>query len=221
MTNENKTIKDTFKLNGFTQLIKRATRITKDTETLIDLIATNNPSVIPCTEVLPTSLSDHDMVCCLRKLNNMKFKQKTVECRNYARYDYESMNNDFQRVDWSSLYSLRDVNKALEFFNNTVSSIFNKHAPFITKKVRGKPFNWNTPEIRRAMTDRNRILKKARKSNCSRDWNLYRSLRNRCNNRIKSAKATYQRKLLSENSDNPAKFWSCLKKIFPYKILSG
>ena len=67
---DNKTIKDTFKLNGFTQLIKRATRITKDTETLIDLIATNNPSVISCTEVLPTSLSDHDMVCCLRKLNN-------------------------------------------------------------------------------------------------------------------------------------------------------
>lgn len=27
---DNKTIKDTFKLNGFTQLIKRTTRITKD-----------------------------------------------------------------------------------------------------------------------------------------------------------------------------------------------
>ena len=147
----------------------------------------------------------------------MELKKKTVECRNYARYDYESMNNDFQRVDLSSLYNLRDVNKALEFFNNTVSSIFNKHAPFINKKVRGKPFNWITPEIRRAMTDRNRILKKARKSNCSRDWNLYRSLRNRCNNRIKSAKATYQRKLLSENSDNPAKFWSCLKRYFLIK----
>ena len=97
MTNENKTIKDTFKLNGFTQLIKRATRITKDTETLIDLIETNNPSVISCTEVLPTSLSDHDMVCCLRRLNNMKFKQKTVEFRNYARNDYESMNNDLSK----------------------------------------------------------------------------------------------------------------------------
>ena len=80
------------------------------------------------------------MVCCLRKLNNMKFKQKTVQFRNYASYDYESMNNDFQRVDWSPLYCLRDVNKALEFFNNTVSSIFNKHALFITIKGQRKTF---------------------------------------------------------------------------------
>ena len=85
LKNDNKAIKDTFKLNGFTQLIKRATRITKDTETLIDLIATNDPSVILLTEVLPTSLSDHDIVCCLRKLNNMKLRQKTLACRNYAR----------------------------------------------------------------------------------------------------------------------------------------
>ena len=81
LKNDNKTIKDTFKLNGFTQLIKRATRITKDTETLIDLIATNNPSVMSCTEILPTSLSDHDMVCCLRKSTtwNSKKRQLSVE----------------------------------------------------------------------------------------------------------------------------------------------
>ena len=112
------------------------------------------------------------------------------------------------------------LNRALEFFNDIVLSIFNKHAPFITKRVRGKAFNWITPEIRRAMTNRNRIHKKARKSNCTQDWNLYRSLRNRCNNKIKSAKASYQKKLLSENSNNPAKFWSCLKNILPYKTKS-
>ena len=160
----NKVIKDTFKLHGFTQLIKYATRITKDSQTLIDLIATNRPSVVSFTEVLQTAISDHDMVCCLRRLNFSKFKQKTIKCRNYAHYNHESMNNDFLTVDWTPLYLLRDVNKAVQFFNTTVKSIFDKHAPFITKKVKGKPFNWITPEVRRMMTDRKRLLKKARKT---------------------------------------------------------
>lgn len=213
----NKVIKETFKLHGFTQLIKHATRITKDSETLIDLIATNKPLVISRTEVLPTAISDHDMVCCLRRLNNIKFQGKSIECRNYAHYNHDSMNNDFLNVDWTPLYMLRDVNKAVEFFNTTVKSIFDKHAPFITKRVRGKPFNWITPEVRKIMIDRDRLLKKARKTKRTNDWNLYRSLRNKCNNKIKSAKSTFQRNLLHEHAGNPSKFWNCVKKIFPYK----
>ena len=68
------------------------------------------------------------------------------------------------------------------------------------------------------MTDRNRLLKKARKTKCTHDWNMYRSLRNKCNNKIKSAKSTFHRNLLDEHGGNPKKFWSCVKEIFPNKV---
>ena len=44
--NENKDFKALFRLYGFTQLIKEATRIFKDTSTLIDIILSNNPTTI-------------------------------------------------------------------------------------------------------------------------------------------------------------------------------
>ncbi len=52
--NDNKEIKGIFQLFGFKQLIKTATRITKESSTLIDLIATNNPQSISKSNVFAT-----------------------------------------------------------------------------------------------------------------------------------------------------------------------
>ena len=69
--NNNKEIESLFKLNGFSQLIKEATRIDDDTRSL-DIIATNNASTIRKTGVIPTCLSDHEMIGFVRKVNNIK-----------------------------------------------------------------------------------------------------------------------------------------------------
>ena len=55
-------LKDMLTLFGFKQLIKEPTRITEETSTLIDIILTNNNSVISKVGVLPLSLSDHDIL---------------------------------------------------------------------------------------------------------------------------------------------------------------
>lgn len=44
--------KSTLSLYGFEQLVKRATRITNESSTLIDIIATNKPSVLKSTDVI-------------------------------------------------------------------------------------------------------------------------------------------------------------------------
>ena len=75
--------KSTLSLYGFEQLVKRATRITNESSTLIDIIATNKPSVLKSTDVIPTSLSDHDMVGCVRKLNHINFAPKVIKCRDF------------------------------------------------------------------------------------------------------------------------------------------
>ena len=59
-------MKDLLRQHGFIQLIKQPTRVTMNTSTLIDIIATNNPATIADTCVHPTSISDHDMVASLK-----------------------------------------------------------------------------------------------------------------------------------------------------------
>ena len=88
--NKNKEFKSMFYLNGFTQLITKATRITKDFSTLIDIIATNSVENISHVEVIAKSLNDHDMVVRVRKINYKRFLPKTIRSRYYKTYN--SMN---------------------------------------------------------------------------------------------------------------------------------
>mgnify|MGYP002803411981 CR=1 FL=1 len=85
--NENKDFKALFPLYGFTQLMKQATRISKDTSTLIDIILSNNPTTIGKSGVFMNCLSDHEMVGCIRKLHQARFAAKVIMCRNYSKYE--------------------------------------------------------------------------------------------------------------------------------------
>ena len=51
-------------LNGFTQLVKSATRITMETSSLIDLTFVIRPTSFQTVCVVATSLSDHELVYC-------------------------------------------------------------------------------------------------------------------------------------------------------------
>ena len=111
---ENREIKSILKLYGFKQLIKKATRITMETATLIDIIATNNQAAISCCDVIPSSLSDHDMVGCSRKIHSFKYGPRTIVCRNYAKYDPKEMVKDVKNIDWEPFYQSTCVNPALD-----------------------------------------------------------------------------------------------------------
>ena len=86
-----KELKNMIALNGFKQLIKGPTRITAESSTLIDVILSNNESSIAKTDVAALSLSDHDIIGCVRKLNHQQFSPRTITCRNYTNYNPNSM----------------------------------------------------------------------------------------------------------------------------------
>jgi len=107
-----------------------------------------------------------------------------------------------------------DVNSAVTLFTNILQNIFHRQAPLIKKKVKGKPSPWLDENIRPYMDRRDKLLRKARKSNSVEDWNTYKQLRNICTNLLRSAKRKYHHNLLNENRLNPKNFW---KAIFPAK----
>jgi hypothetical protein len=218
--NDHRELKMIFQSHGLLQLVKTDTRVTKGTSSLIDLIFTNTSSLIITCDVIPSDISDHHMVACIRKKNYQKFNPRVTTSRTYKNYNPLKMNEDFSKVDWKDVYNESDVNKAVELFNTILLTIFNKHAPVIKKTVRGQRSDWINHEIKESMAQRDRIFRKARKSKTTADWNLYKRARNSCNNKVKAAKTTFHKELLNENSNNPRKFWDTIKKIFPYKTKS-
>ena len=80
---DSKEFKSILSLYGFEQMVQKPTRITESTETLIDIIATNNSQNLIDNDVIPTSIGDHDMVGCVRKVNCVKFQPWLITCRDY------------------------------------------------------------------------------------------------------------------------------------------
>ena len=212
-----KNFKALFSQMGFKQLIKTSTRITQQSNTLIDLLFTNQPSKISTKCVVSTSLSDHDMIACTRKLNSQKFPPKTITSRNFSRYNIADVINDVSNIDWQPLYQSSDVSKALDYFTSSLKNVFDLHAPITSKRVKGKGCPWMTIELKSLMNTRDQLLRKARKSNVDDDWSLYRRIRNQCTNKIRKAKANFHRNLLQEYTVEPKKFWSVIKSLFPTK----
>ena len=69
---------------------------------LLDIIAANAPHNIKESGVLSLSLSDHDFVYCIRKLNWVKTPPEVKCFRNYAKYDPSKFCDDLRNVDWNA-----------------------------------------------------------------------------------------------------------------------
>ena len=210
-------LKDSLTLNGFKQLIKKATRITEHSRTLIDVILTTQVSNISKSDVIPSDLSDHDMIACVRKLNNIKNLPKTVKCRNYKNYDAKKVCEELNDKNWNTLYNISDTNCAWNYLKNILRETIDLHAPIITKRVKGISSPWLTEITKREMNIKDKLLRKCRRTNRQADWSNYRFQRNKVNNLVKSAKRTYSRALLSDTAKNPDKFWKAIKRVFPSK----
>ena len=85
--NNNLLIKDLFKLRGYKETIKTATWIAKDSSTFIDVILTNPQHNVINANSIVSSLSDHNVIKWVNKLNNIKLNPRTIKCRDYKNYD--------------------------------------------------------------------------------------------------------------------------------------
>ena len=82
-------IKSVIDVNGLEQMVKDPTRITH--------VIHQIPQNISKVEVISASLSDHEMIGCVRKLNNHSFKARTIEARDYRNYNHEDLCNNLRQ----------------------------------------------------------------------------------------------------------------------------
>ena len=134
----NKAIKDIMLTNVLKQMIESATRTTSTSETLIDIIATTREDNIHSHIVIGNSLSDHDLVGVVRKMNYKKYAPKIIRTRNFSKYDVNIFKRDLSNAPWGDINSFHGVNAAWDYFKNLFSDIVNKNAPIIKKNIRGQ-----------------------------------------------------------------------------------
>ena len=75
------------------------------------------------------------------------------------------MCEDISKIDWQPVYQANDVNIATNYFNSKLRKIFDTHAPIIEKRTERRPCKWLSKDIKKTMQNRDKQLRKARKSN--------------------------------------------------------
>ena len=220
-TSDNREMKRIISQHGFKQVITKATRITKETSTLIDIAATTHEQNISKHGTWGISLSDHDLIGVILKKNNRKFTHRTILKRNFSKYNEENFQKDLNSLPWERVSEEADVNKAWNIFKQFLTEVINKHVPLIKKKVRGRDCPWLNNAIKSKMNERDYHLRKARRTGNENDWSAYRRLRNTVTRLIRHSKATYTRTILRENVSRPKEFWSHIKRCYPTKSSKG
>ena len=109
-------------------------------------------------------------------------------------------------LDFRNIYDALDPNIAWNLLKEKLLMILNKHAPFIEKKIKGKPCPWLTANVKSYLNERDQLLRMFRKTRKDEDCNIYKTARNFANAQIKRSKQKYYQDLLNQEASNPVKF---------------
>ena len=151
----------------------------------------------------------------------MKFKPKIIVCHNYTNYEPRVLNDTLQLIDWSVVHNCSDVNAAWQFMRAVMMGVYERYAPIITKRVKGKPAPWLSVELKKLMNKRDSLLHRYRRTKENQDFFLYKQKRNKVNRALRQAKSQHRKNLLDENQNKPESFWRVINSLYPMKSSSN
>ena len=148
-------------LFSFNQLVRESTRVTANSFSIIDHVATNCTNNIIKSGVHRISLSEHFIVYCVRKLNGTIGKShKLIKARKMNRFNKLACLSDVASIGWDQLTTETDDINALDnHWTCIFSLIIEKHAPIVEKRVFDKYCPWVNKEQKNFARTRDKLKK--------------------------------------------------------------
>ena len=184
----NKTLLNDLKANtGLRQIINQTTRYGSNNKCTIDLVFTNSGYIME-QGTLNVNISDHEAVYVVRKKAKEKFNVIEGWGRSYINYDKNDFQDNVKSLSWP-VWEINDVNECWELMEENIRAVADKLYPVKKLKIKDKGDPWVSPEIIAILHDKDRLRKKAKKTERKEDWERIESLRNFANTSINKAKA--------------------------------
>ena len=202
--------------------ILRPTRVTDSTATLIDQIWTNDIcSIINSGQVL-SDISDHFPVFAAFQLPERDQVRRDVYVEHRYRLNNEECRENFRtavsQINFRALYEISDVETLYASFEHELREAYESSFPM--KTIKRKRLDVEKPyldaTIRSMIRDKHKLYRKYRKNPVT-YGDSYRSLRNRLNSAIRSAKTKHFKNKFTKCAGNSQKTWSVLHEILGNK----
>lgn len=202
---------DGFNLHGLSQL----NQIANSKGRILDLILANDIALPNCTvseAIEPlTSIDIHHPAIEVALSHTVPVSYEAVHDNtsfNFRKADFAAMNQALLAIDWSYLNSFQNLDDAVDFFTNAVSSIIAEHVP-LAGAAQKPP--WSTNRLRMLKRHRSSALRKycsSRSLHLKLQFNrASRAYRN--HNRFLYAR--YIIRMQRNLRTNPKQFWSFVK----------
>ena len=205
---------------GLKQLVKSHTRIAhrngQVSKSKLDLIFSNS-NFITETRTLDLNISDHLAVLVNRKKVGAKLEKVEFAGRSYKNYRKEEFQHNLINCDWDGFYAQNDPNRLWDIMEHIILDQANQFCPLKMFKVKALREPWITNEAVEAIRDKDRLLKKARKSGKEADWANARLARNRVGRDLENLRADFLKGQQEINKNDPKNFWKSISSVFPGK----
>lgn len=204
------------KTHGFKQVIKKPTRRTIKTQSLIDVLyIRTQKKVTPL--VLSTSISDHFLIGCTRYLNYTPDTTTSFYGRTYRNYSFEAASDFYSTIDRSHIYQLTDVDAIWSILKGFILKCVNHLCP--NKKITTKleQPEWITTYIIEIISDRDSKFNEAYETASPSVLAEARVLRTQVRWAIRNARAEFIKNQLHDAGNNPRKFWEEINKLLHRK----
>ena len=203
---------------GLRQLINAPTRIAYrggvPSKTMIDLIFSNSDCIREAV-VMDINISDHQAVRVTRKKIAIKKEKVEFQGRSYRNYDREEFQRTLSNKSWDNFFDERDPNLLWEIMQSRMLEEIDRMCPIKVFKVNKAREPWVTNEALEAIRDKDRLLKRAKRTGKEEDWAQARRERNRVGRDLEVLRAEFLKQQQEEFKSDPKKFWKAIHTIIP------
>ena len=217
LSHSSQTLQDFCSAFNLTQIIKKPTRITQNSATLIDVILTSNTNMIQNSDVMPCSISDHDLVYAQLRLKKDRPKPVYITARSFKNFDADAFQNDIANAPWCAVDVFDDVDDKLNTFHLIFNDILDCHAPIKNIKIRSRPNPYVNEEIRSLMRTRDHWQKLARKTNDALAWSGYKFFKREVKRELRIAEREYLEEQIRKNPNDTRSMWKTIRSCIPKK----
>ena len=159
--------------------------------------------------------SDHEMVVLTRQHVKFKDKKTSFIGRSYKNYNKDNFVNSLRNMNWELIALNNDPALMWDYLINRIKSQIDLACPLKRFKVKVTNKPWITLEIIEQIKDKDRALKRAKRTKNDDDWSRARRLRNECLRVVRRAKSDFIKNEIDAHPNDPKKFWDNIASVLP------
>jgi hypothetical protein len=186
--------------NNFSQFIDFPTHKHNN---ILDLVLSNDDSVLSVENLGPLSTSDHVMIMVKLKYNS-KCEDKRDHYLNWNKADYEAMKRSLSVKDWVHLFSDKSVEDKWKILENELNNVVNKNVPKCQVKFSGRPA-WMNQTLTRLKRKKVRYFKRMRQTGSVQHAQEYRQVTKELKRAVRKAKRRIEVKISKERGNEGKK----------------